>query len=68
MVELMIFVIELTLLQNYTHFTTPDKHFIKTHKYYNFLHLRRDGSTTGPRNFPQNSDAICPLLMDFNVM
>ena len=34
----MIFVIKLTLLQNYTHFTTPDRylskhtqHFIKTH-------------------------------------
>ena len=27
----MIFVIKLTLLQNYTYFTTPDKHFIKTH-------------------------------------
>ena len=26
----MIFVIKLTLLQNYTHFTTPDRHFIKT--------------------------------------
>ena len=27
----MIFEIKLTLLQNYTHFTTLDRHFIKTH-------------------------------------
>ena len=59
-VELVIFVIKLTLLQNYIHFTTPDRHFMKTHitfyqnthKYYNFWYLRWDGPTAGPKNFP----------------
>ena len=59
-VKLMIFMIKLILLQNYTHLITPDKHFIKIHttfyqntcKYYNFWHLRRDGPTAGPKNFP----------------
>ena len=53
---------------NYTHFTTLDIHFIKTHitfyqnthKYYNFLHLLRDGPAAGPKNFPSNEDKCHP--------
>jgi hypothetical protein len=52
---------------NYTHFTIPDIYFIKTHttfyqnthKYYNFLHLWRDGPAAEPKNFPYSDIIKC---------
>ena len=64
---------KLTLLQNYTHFTTPWQKFIithitfyqNTHKYYKFWHVWQDGPQWDLRISPSNNALY--LLCDATV-